>query len=374
MSQAFWVKTATKIQGPFTPAQLRRLAASGQLHREHLISADRQKWSRAENVKGLEFPADSDAIDLRQSAPPTAPETPGLAKHASDVGEREAVGSDVPLPVSGDGFEDDDEYRLADLAARDDPWADALPDTPAIRPPYPPPSNAGTHYPSAVAGRMSSVYLRDKQKGAAIGATTIFVTLLFGCIVGGIAMGALTETSDVAAGAVGVLTLLFWACGIGGGVCAMLGTGTTVSVREESPGILAVIVQKRIAFFPAGESHAHARSEGSMLVVRSEFLGGGSSKGTVDAIWIVIVICLCMAGAIPGLIFWFAWLSARNRADEASNSKVTLELCGGPGLKPVPLVSVVAKDFTSLRMDCPPEIDRVVKLITNRIPIRVIEA
>jgi hypothetical protein len=111
-------------------------------------------------------------------------------------------------------------------------------------------------------------------------------------------MGAVAETNELAAGVVGVLMLLFWTCGIGGGVCAMLGTGATVSVREESPGILAVTVQKRVAYFPTGESHARACAEGSMLVVRSEFLGSGSSQGTIDAVWIVIVICLCMAGTI----------------------------------------------------------------------------
>lgn len=58
---SFYVKAKTdaKVRGPVSATALRKLAASGKLKPKHLISRDAVTWVRAQDVKGLAFPGNS---------------------------------------------------------------------------------------------------------------------------------------------------------------------------------------------------------------------------------------------------------------------------------------------------------------------------
>jgi len=60
-TQQIWVKTKRGVAGPFSPTQIRQLAAEGRLKADHLISTDQEKWTRACKVKGLQFPGEEQA-------------------------------------------------------------------------------------------------------------------------------------------------------------------------------------------------------------------------------------------------------------------------------------------------------------------------
>jgi hypothetical protein len=51
----YWIKIDKKISGPFTASELRQLAERGALKPYHYIGKDRQRWTRAIDVKGLAF-------------------------------------------------------------------------------------------------------------------------------------------------------------------------------------------------------------------------------------------------------------------------------------------------------------------------------
>jgi hypothetical protein len=54
-SSQYWVKIDEKISGPFSSSELRQMAERGAIKPDYLIGRDRQKWTRAADVKGLSF-------------------------------------------------------------------------------------------------------------------------------------------------------------------------------------------------------------------------------------------------------------------------------------------------------------------------------
>jgi hypothetical protein len=51
----YWVKIRNRIDGPYSAAQLKQMAADGKLRPIHQISRDRCRWVLAMQVKGLTF-------------------------------------------------------------------------------------------------------------------------------------------------------------------------------------------------------------------------------------------------------------------------------------------------------------------------------
>lgn len=68
MGQEWYVETSFGRSGPFTPADLRKLAQAGTITPESLVSLDGENWSPAARVKGLVFP------DAPPNQPPPAGE------------------------------------------------------------------------------------------------------------------------------------------------------------------------------------------------------------------------------------------------------------------------------------------------------------
>lgn len=73
-------KPDSTAHGPFSGAQIKALAAKGKLRPEHLVSRDREKWVKAQQVKGLSFP---------ESGKPGSPEA--APSSSSDVAEVTAL-------------------------------------------------------------------------------------------------------------------------------------------------------------------------------------------------------------------------------------------------------------------------------------------
>ncbi|NQT15968.1 MAG: DUF4339 domain-containing protein, partial [Planctomycetes bacterium] len=85
MGQEWYVQTSSGKSGPFTPANLRKLAQTGKITPESLVSLDGENWSPAARVKGLVFaeappdqPPSADEYALGETEPkkPT-PDRPG---------------------------------------------------------------------------------------------------------------------------------------------------------------------------------------------------------------------------------------------------------------------------------------------------------
>ncbi len=87
---SYFVKTKRdgRTQGPFTPEQLKALAAGGKLKPHYLVSRDRKKWYIAKNIRDLPAPEvarpATSAVDLAAQAAaqhrPPARAVPGDAK------------------------------------------------------------------------------------------------------------------------------------------------------------------------------------------------------------------------------------------------------------------------------------------------------
>ncbi|MDA1052925.1 MAG: hypothetical protein O3C40_20935 [Planctomycetota bacterium] len=71
MAQQLWVKTDTKIAGPFSSSQIRELATCGKLKPDSQLSEDKNNWVAVHSVNGLVFPANS--------MPPEKPEALEIA-------------------------------------------------------------------------------------------------------------------------------------------------------------------------------------------------------------------------------------------------------------------------------------------------------
>jgi hypothetical protein len=69
-SSQYWVKIEEKIAGPFNSSELRQMAERGAIKPDYLIGRDRQKWTRAADVKGLSFGgarADAKTMSVRSA-------------------------------------------------------------------------------------------------------------------------------------------------------------------------------------------------------------------------------------------------------------------------------------------------------------------
>ena len=64
----YWIKAGGKVRGPFNATQLKKLAASGKLRRDHKVSSDQETWTLAEEVSGLRFPETTAPNDVVHSA------------------------------------------------------------------------------------------------------------------------------------------------------------------------------------------------------------------------------------------------------------------------------------------------------------------
>lgn len=122
MAQAWFVKRADRIDGPFTPKDLRLMASNGQLAPEDGVSQDQQSWHKAAQLKGLPFvmtegnsPAQSGPLSTAtgsgassQASFQIAPSTTGAAAAAKpaappvvpDPYASTAASSQVPPPAA----------------------------------------------------------------------------------------------------------------------------------------------------------------------------------------------------------------------------------------------------------------------------------
>ncbi len=60
MSKEWYVKTKKGVTGPISSAKLRELVAAGKIKPASAISPDGEKWAKAGDIKGLEFPVPED--------------------------------------------------------------------------------------------------------------------------------------------------------------------------------------------------------------------------------------------------------------------------------------------------------------------------
>jgi hypothetical protein len=76
MSQQFFVRRGNQEQGPFTPEQLKQLAATGKLVASDLVrTSEKLEWRQAGSVKGL-FPPASPRSPVPPPPPPRSPQNP----------------------------------------------------------------------------------------------------------------------------------------------------------------------------------------------------------------------------------------------------------------------------------------------------------
>lgn len=66
-TKQYWVKVGDKVRGPFSPGQLRRLAAEGKLLRDHEVGDDQSRWCVARRIKDLSFGSTNEATPEGQS-------------------------------------------------------------------------------------------------------------------------------------------------------------------------------------------------------------------------------------------------------------------------------------------------------------------
>jgi len=101
----YWLKhnSNSLAEGPYNASQLKAMAAAGQISKEALISNDREKWTRATQVKGL-FPSPTAPAPTIRPAPFPAPPpdlapppAPSPTPDAYDVQEPEPP----PVPPPG---------------------------------------------------------------------------------------------------------------------------------------------------------------------------------------------------------------------------------------------------------------------------------
>jgi len=378
MARQLWVKISDKIQGPFTAEQLRQLAASRKLRPDHQVSADQVKWVAAARVKGLDFSEEAP----EPTTPPAAAQEP-----LSDL-----AGADAD-PFGGDLSTPDPFGSPAQATGFDDAFSDLGSELPSQPSTF---TNTSAPFPSASGGSSTfgqpgsaaampprpqfqpqpsqaadSVAVRDKTKGGGIGAVVILGTLFGGCVIGGLIMGPADNGNDAAKGLGAVIMMVFWLGGIAAGILAMVGTGTIISAWNAGSNSAIIQVRKRIAFVPMGKVQLNATSN-DMLVGKVEQVNPGMSKGTIDLIWILLIVGLCAAGGFPGLIFWFVWLSARNKADSPVSKVRLFFRSSDPRFDRVPLVSTTSKDQSSLRFGAPREIEQIVAMVKRHVAIRVV--
>jgi hypothetical protein len=85
----YWIRIDKKVSGPFTSSELRQMAERGALKPYHYIGKDRQRWTRAIDVRGLVFggaAADEETLSARSAVKLQKPIT--AAGAGTTCGER----------------------------------------------------------------------------------------------------------------------------------------------------------------------------------------------------------------------------------------------------------------------------------------------
>ena len=112
MTKEYWVRRDGKTYGPVSGAKLKELAASGKVRQEDSVSADRESWQLAEEVRGLfPSPGERDEQSLQESdehhrvaqpgsATAAKPPSVGASTRVSEQGARRVVSLKVWLILS----------------------------------------------------------------------------------------------------------------------------------------------------------------------------------------------------------------------------------------------------------------------------------
>ena len=163
----------------------------------------------------------------------------------------------------------------------------------------------------------------------------------------------------------------FLLVGVVASMLAYGGTRTTLSGWNHGPGVVAVSVHWRIAFIPAASFTTQATAK-DILFATTEQIVPRVDKRTVDIFWTILGGGLLLVRAVPNMWFWVSSSLQCEKQAEQVSTEVTLALHTSGKRHPVPLFTVIAEDFTNLRVSSPPDIKRGIELFTSRIPIGVL--
>lgn len=101
MPQHWYIKLSDRITGPVLIGELRQHAAEGRLIPDAWVSLDRQRWIRASQVEGLDFPA-SGQNNPSSTVTPSADQSTGDDLATARGPANSEAGSDVGFPVAAE--------------------------------------------------------------------------------------------------------------------------------------------------------------------------------------------------------------------------------------------------------------------------------
>jgi hypothetical protein len=86
MASEFWVRSGGRESGPHSSNDLREMARSGALRRFDTVSSNRERWHRADSVKGLDWPPIEAQAVVRKELDPAAAILKRFASDDQDPG------------------------------------------------------------------------------------------------------------------------------------------------------------------------------------------------------------------------------------------------------------------------------------------------
>jgi hypothetical protein len=357
MAKQFWIRSNGRDQGPFSSAQLKQLAAQGQLRAEHEVSADRLRWTSASTIKGLSLPAD----DL---FPPDAEFYPPEEGAFGPPGGMPSETWDSPAPL--------DDWPLGDAAA---PTADLWDELPkGGLSPTPPTIEETTEPPKPLTYGTTVVATKEEPPapgssdsmafdwpmGVGIGATIGVLLLLGGCTLTGVVALAV---GDAPFGGILVLAVGLGAVIAAGAVFACSGYGSKLKIEltANGPGRATCSITRQLAFLPVHSEEFLVTSDDTLF---KQIQDGGTfilTPTPADIFMILFIMLMCLIGFIPGAIFWVLWWNSRNDAQHCY-CDVALTLQAQNRGKFLRLWKQRVRDYRATRFGDPTELEKLMKL------------